>query len=760
NNIVSFCMGDSAMLDAGNPGNTYLWTPGGETTQTITVSSAGQYSVAVTNSNGCSGIVNTTVNVNPLPFPGFSANGGCAGQPVNFTDTTNVSVGAISQWSWDFGDPVHSYASSGAFLVTLTVTSDSGCTATFSQSINTATLPTANFTTGGSCLGMPIQFTDGSAGGTITQWNWNFGDGTTSLLQNPTHNFSSAGTYSVILTAITSNGCTDSKTKQVVIHNLPNANFSSNIVCQGFTTLFTDLSSDSTSGINSWSWNFGDGNSSLQSNPSHVYSQSGNFTTQLITTSSNGCADTIAHNVIVNSLPIANAGPDQALCQGQPVTLTASGGIVYLWSSGQSTASITVNPSATTTYIVTVTNNNGCKNTDAVTVGVGSVPIVILSDVFICTGNSAILNAGNPGSSYIWSTGETIQAISVSSAGNYSVMVTNTAGCTGVAQANVTVGGSGLTDNLNDVSLCPGQSATFNAGNPGNSFLWSTGSTSQSITAAATGIYTVTITDTSGCAASFAAALIINPFPVAGFSSSVSCLNDQTTFTNTSSISSGNIAANFWNFGDGSTSQLLNPIHNYTITGSFNVHLTVTSDMGCIDSITMPAHVYPVPASAFTAPDECLYISVSFADNSSVLNDSINSWSWNFGDNGSAGSQNVAHQYSNPGNYLVLLVVTTVNGCSDSATHTVIVHPVPDADFSAAPVCEDAPMIFSDSTIISSGTIASWNWKFGDNTTGIIQNPSHNYPAYGIYNASLIVTSNYGCTDTAIHNVTLLFYPS
>lgn len=764
NNIVSFCMGDSSLLDAGNPGNTYLWTPGGETTQIITVSVAGPYSVIITNPNGCSGIVNSTVIVNPLPSAGFAATGGCAGQPVNFMDTTSISLGSISQWSWDFGDgntslqqnPVHAYSSSGSYLVVLTVVSDSGCTSAFSQNINTAALPVANFSSAGVCMDMPVQFTDVSTGGNITSWGWNFGDGTTASTQNPQHSYTAPGTYSVTLTVYTSNGCTDSKIKQVIINSLPDADFTASTVCLGFTTSFTDLSSDSTGTINSWTWNFGDGNASSQLNPSHMYSQSGSFTVQLVVTSSYGCVDTVIHAVFVKSLPVANAGPDQSLCQGQPVTLTASGGSAYLWSSGQTTAGITVNPGSTTTYIVTVTGNNGCENTDTVTVGVGSVPVVTLNNVFMCTGNAAVLNAGNSGSSYSWSTGETTQSISVAAPGNYSVVVTNVAGCTGTAQANITVGGSGLINNLNNISTCPGQSVSFNAGNPGNIFLWSTGATSQAITINTAGIYTVTVTDTSGCAASFTANLTINPLPVAGFSSNPACLNDQTFFTNSSTVFGGNIIGYSWNFGDGGSSQQENPVHTYSATGNFIVTLMVTSGMGCTDSISMPVHVYAVPAAAFTAPDECMYNPIMFTDNSSVLNDSISGWAWNFGDGTTAGGQNISHQYNNPGTYQALLVVTTMNGCSDSLIHPIEVYPVPMAGFTAPPVCEINPVLFTDTSAVNTGIITSWNWNFGDNTSGVLQNPAHSY-AYGIYNAALIVTSDKGCTDTALQNI--MVYP-
>lgn len=767
-NIVSFCAGDSAVLDAGNPGNTYLWTPGGATTQSIIVYAAGAYSVVITNPNGCSGIVNSTVSVNPLPVTGFTAIGGCAGQPVNFSDTTNLSSGSISQWLWDFGDgnssllqnPVHAYSASGLYSVSLTVLSDSGCTDSFSQNINTAALPVADFTSSGLCPLTPATFNDASSGGSINSWNWNFGDGTSSILQNPLHAYSLPGTYLVTLNVTTVNGCSNSKTKQVTIHSLPDADFSSAAVCRGSNTPFTDLSSDSSGILNSWQWNFGDGTVSTQANPSHLYSQDGNYTVQLIVATSNGCFDTVAHNITVHALPNANAGPDQSICQGQPVMLNASGGTSYMWSTGQTFPSISVNPTATTSYILTVTNSNGCKNTDTVMVGVGSAPFVNLTDAFICAGNSVALNAGNQGSNFLWSTGETTQNISVSTAGNYSVTVTNNAGCTGSADATITVGGSGLSDNLNDVSVCPDQSVVFDAGNSGSVFLWTTGSTSQSITVYTPGIYSVTVTDTSGCAATFSALLTIDPLPVAGFSATHACLSSQTIFSNTSTIISGTISSYDWDFRDGDNSQIQNPVHTYTAQGNFNVSLTVTSDAGCIDSIILPVSVYASPVASFSAADACLYDAVVFSDNSSVSNDTITSWLWDFGDATSSVNQNTFHNYNDDGAFPVWLIVTTGNGCSDSVSQIVNIHPVPHAAFNGNPVCENLPVNFTDTSTINTGIISGWTWNFGDNTTSSLQSPSHNYPGYGLYSVSLITTSGLGCSDTATENITVFPLPT
>jgi len=199
----------------------------------------------------------------------------------------------------------------------------------------------------------------------------------------------------------------------------------------------------------------------------------------------------------------------------------------------------------------------------------------------VCAGFSTTLDAGNSGSTYSWSTGDNTQTISVTDSGNYSVVVTNSYGCSAMGSVHVSLAGASFT-NLTNNSICQGQTTTLNAGNPGCSYLWNTGATSQTITVNTAGTYYVTVTDANGCSATVVSNVTVNPIPVAAFSSAPACFGSANIFTDQSSISSGNISTYSWNFGDGFSSSTNNPTHIYSNSGTYNVVLTVTSAMGAV----------------------------------------------------------------------------------------------------------------------------------------------------------------------------------
>lgn len=908
---VSFCDGQSAVLNAGNPGNTYLWSPGGQTTQQITVNTSGSYSVIITDPNGCSGTIATTVNVFPLPQANFTPNDVCINQPINFVDISVVNGGTIVSWFWDFGDgtvsqqqnPTHNYGNNGSHTITLIVTSNNGCVDTITKTINVWPLPQANFSYSKDCEGEVVAFTDMSFTnfGNIVSWNWDFGDGSTSTLQNPSHQYLAPGTYTVTLTVTTAAGCTDTRPRILHIYPLPILSFtvSNTGVCLGNSISITNTSTTSNGAINNWLWNFGDGSTSNSFEPTHTYLNPGTFTITLIGTTSHGCSDTISQTVTIYALPTANAGSDQSICLGSSATLTASGGTSYVWSpggattasitvsptvtttyavlvtdsngctgtdsvrvtikslpvanagidqsvcngtsatltatggvsylwtpGGATTASITVNPTATTLYIVTVTgangctatdtvkvtilplpvanagpdkticngltttltasggttylwspsgattatiyvnptvntsysvlvtNANGCKNRDTVNVIVNPTPVVSLSPAFICTGNSVVLDAGNPGSTYLWTpNGETTQTITVSAAGTYEVIVTNSFGCQAAGSSIVTVGGTGIIGSLGNTAFCSGGSTTLNAGNAGSTYIWSTGATTQTINVNTSGTYTVTITDPTGCSSAFQAIVNVNPVPVAAFSVNPLCLGGVTNFTDLSTITSGNIISWSWNFGDGSVSASQNPSYQYTTAGTYSVTLQVTSGNGCTATATSSVVISPQPAVNFSNTTACFGTGTSFTDLSTIASGTISTWNWNFGDGSNSTIQNPVHIYSWPGTYTVTLIASSGNGCADTMTASVTVNPSPVADFASTAACKGTITDFTDHSSMLNGSITGYAWNFGDGNTSSLQNPSHLYATDGTFTATLIVTSDLGCTDTITHPV-------
>ncbi|NSW46427.1 MAG: PKD domain-containing protein, partial [Bacteroidales bacterium] len=303
----------------------------------------------------------------------------------------------------------------------------------------------------------------------------------------------------------------------------PIANFtgSPTTICAGQSVSFTDASLNSPS---SWSWSFPGGTpaTSTAQNPTVTYNTPGTYNVSLTVTNISGSdTKTITGYITVNAAPTAAITPASAsICAGGSTTLTASGGSNYNWSTGATTAAVTVNPASTTTYTVTVTNAAGCTVTANATVTVNALPTAAITpaSASICAGGSTTLTASG-GSSYNWSTGATTAAVTVNPASTttYTVTVTNAAGCTATANATVTVNAlptAAITPA--SASICAGGSTTLTASG-GSSYNWSTGATTAAVTVnpASTTTYTVTVTNAAGCTATANATVTVNALPTA-----------------------------------------------------------------------------------------------------------------------------------------------------------------------------------------------------------------------------------------------------
>ncbi len=241
------------------------------------------------------------------------------GYKVTFVDQSTTN-GTITSWSWNFGDgstsieqhPIHTYANPGTFTACLNITDDHGCTGHVCKHI-VINHPPARFCHAAFNTNQPdphqqtINFTDlSTSDGTIGTWNWDFGDGTNSSEQNPIHVYTKAGTYTVCLTITDDDGgCTSHICKQVVVHHPPSgichATFIFHQPDPNQTTIdFTDQStSDGT--IGTWLWDFGDGSTSSEQNPSHTYANPGTYTVCLIIRDDDGgCTSHFCHHVTVH----------------------------------------------------------------------------------------------------------------------------------------------------------------------------------------------------------------------------------------------------------------------------------------------------------------------------------------------------------------------------------------------------------------------------------------------------------------------------
>jgi gliding motility-associated-like protein len=385
---------------------------------------AGTYQVklVVKTNKGC--ISDTTtipvvVNVKPAAGFTFPANICLPAGATQFTNTTSISDGTLAQmgYVWNFGDatptstlvnPLHNYGAVGPFTVQMVATSNNGCRDTSTQSVNTIRpQPTAGFTNNAEvCLSDSLQFTDASNGngGNITGYNWDFGDGTTSIQANPKKQWTTPGTKTIKHWIVTDQGCnSDTLTKTIFVNRLPTPAFTfSAPQCEGKNIRFTDASIANDGTITTWNWNMGDGTTFNNANNipfDHSYTAVGTYNVSLSVTTNKGCTSNpplvkpvdVYHNPVVNySLPeICLNDPLAQFFDSSTIADGTQAQFTYLWTFGDPNANAG-NPNTSTVKNAThqyslaqnynmsleVTSNQGCKTKkDTVFTVNGATPV-------------------------------------------------------------------------------------------------------------------------------------------------------------------------------------------------------------------------------------------------------------------------------------------------------------------------------------------------------------------------------------------------
>lgn len=259
---------------------------------------------------------------------------------------------------------------------------------------------------------------------------------------------------------------------------------------------------------------------------------------------------------------------------------------------------------------------------------------------------------------------------------------------------------------------------------------------------------TLIVTSDSGCVSTLTDTIVVYCKPTATFSVNNVCTYQAATFTNTS-----NGAISFsWDFdyNTGTDNTSFAPTHFYQ-PGVYNVQLIANSTFGCADTIAHSVTIYSKPTAGFTSNSACLGSAINFSDLSTINGGTITGWSWDSGDGSPLNTtQASSHTYTTPGTFPAVLIATSDNGCKDTVTKNVKVHPLPNPLFSATNVCDGASMQFNNSsTIPSTDTLQSYSWNFGDNSPlNSNQNPSHLYSGAGAYTIKLQAVSNFGCKDS------------
>jgi PKD repeat protein len=330
-----------------------------------------------TSDKGCKDSLKQIIVISPKPKVGFTSASSCAQGATAFTNISTLSSGSMT-FTWDFGDggtstdknPAHVYPSAGSYNVTLTAVSDSGCKSSITQSVNVTAnpAPVVKFSAQDGCSAT-ISFTNESsvATGSITSYEWDFGDSKTSTDKDPAHAFSAPGSYIVTLKATTNNGCSNTFSKTVTVFPAPVASFAATGKCAGSDIGLQNNSTVSDGNITGYVWSFGDGDSSTDKIPLHTYAAAGIYTITLIVTSDKGCTHQVLKVININPLPSSGFS---YTAESRKLTFTADDGAQasYSWNFGDGGNAAVTNPvhtyAADGTYQITleVTSAAGCKS--------------------------------------------------------------------------------------------------------------------------------------------------------------------------------------------------------------------------------------------------------------------------------------------------------------------------------------------------------------------------------------------------------------
>jgi len=757
----------------------------------------------VTDVHGCKDSIQKNFVFDSLPEPHFIFDTVCQEFTTSFLNTSISHGSTNTNYFWKFGDgqtsslenPQHLYASSGVFTVTLKVTNLLGCSDSITQQIVVWQKPVANFSAPPVSFGVTSQFTDQTLPlNSATNWNWSFGDGGTSFIQNPIHLYSGSGNYSTTLIVSNIFGCIDTVVKTVIVYPLPQPQFTVQNGCQGDTTHFNNQSVSPGGIIVLQTWKFGDNTSSTQTNPNHIYSNAGTYQIWLIVKDINGSIDSIMHPVTIYPRPTAHFTSD-TVCYGnithlndlsQPALATIN---TWNWIFGDGGVSSQQNPNHTYTgeglfqTQLIISDTNSCKDTILYTVWVDSLPKPNFTALTVCFGDSTQFtststNGGYPITNYNWSFGDGNTSIIQNPAHKYLMyntyqvilQITNAKGCSNDTTKNVLVNKLPKPDFIADtacIGLPTHFTGIFNGSSPIQTWAWNFGdgtpvSNQQSPIHAydyASGIlqYNVNlhITDINGCSSDTLKTINIHPQPIANFTNDTACPGFATNFTNTSSglatITNWN-----WNFGNGSgISALQNPSYTYPSVSAittYSTRLIVKDTYGCFDTIQKPVYVYPSLNASFIGDTICSGDTVHFTDNSTSPFGTITNWNWDFG-NGTNSStiQNPVFNYPNvlfTTNFIPQLIVKDAHGCSDTATSPVLVKPLPVVNFINTSGCYGAQIQFVSQSYSNGAPLTSWSWNFAGTGTSTQQNPTHSFPIFGIFNTVLTVTDGNFCKNS------------
>lgn len=685
--------------------------------------------------NGCSAFYEDSVEIFAPPAAVLSATDYSAcNPPLSTTFSAAVTGTPPYTYSWDFGDgststlpsPSHTYTSSGNFNVSLTITDGQGCTATIAETnfiqVFPADVQFSTATTVG-CVGQPLDFINTSTPSSGT-WVWNFGDGSpVSGFFSPSHTYATPGTYTVSLLGSFGSGCSDNFTQTIVVQNPPTGDFTASTTedCQVPTTV--SFSSSPGPSVASYLWTFGDGSTSTAANPNHTYTAYGTYTVTLTMFDAAGCSIVVTKSNFISIQPL-DVGfvldPEDGCA---PLTIlfadTTSGPspiTTWFWTFGTGATATAASPSYTYTtpgcydVSLTVTSATGCTAT-------------LLEPNFAC--------AGSDNTAFFTVPDTSCPAVLVG------------VGAAGLDAVEVFVDGGLLTTipTPSDPMLIP------NIPN---------------------GLHDLTLVSyDNGCPDTLETSIFI----LAPIDSVINVIRDcanpyQVTFILQPSVADSSCGWE-WDLGDGTiVANVDTLVYTYATPGFYVLNIEVFCfDLGTCGTLAAGGITITDPVADFTPAIDfsCSYpVAINFEDNSTDgFNDDL-IYAWSFGDGGTSFVSGPTRNYTVPGEFVVSVVITDVNGCTDSHVDTVNISQL-QADLSWTALCSPLDVEITDATVAVGGAITSWSIDYGDGTSEIVVPPAslgtviHSYPTEGEFNVQLLVTNEFGCSDNVTVEVSNTF---
>jgi len=773
----TICAGSTLTLstiDAGQ-GGSYAWSGPGfnaavrsPVIANATTSNSGVYSVTVTSVAGCSVSASVQAQVNAVPTLTAGSN-----SPLCEGATLQLSAAGATSYSWSGpsfsstqqNPSINAVPVSGGGTYTVTGTT-AGCptTQTLSVIVNALPIATAN-ANGPLCAGQTLLLT--SSGGTSYSWS----GPRTSSVQNPTVSAVTTADGGVYTVTVTANNCSATASVQVQVNPVPAATASvqNSPLCTGQTLSLT------ASGGGSYSWTGSDGFASAQQNP--TYTPAAGPVTFTCQVTLNNCIGTATTNAQINPTPLLQLNTNAPVCEGQALSLTAGGATSYTWSgpSGftDQTSAPTINPSAVSnsgTYTVTGTTQ-GCSATATIQAQVNPLPAATASALNspLCAGQTLSLSATG-GGSYSWTGSDGFtsgQQNPTYTPGvgpvTFTCQVTLNS-CIATATTNAQINATPQLQLNTNAPVCEGQALNLMASGA-TSYTWSGPSGFTDYTSAPTinpssvsnsGTYTVT-GSAQGCSAT--ATIQAQVVQLAGIT-----INATQPVCEGSNLQLGATGGNSYSWsGPGAfQSSQQNPYINPVSISNAGVYTVTVQTAGCSQTRTIQVSVDPLPVATFTALERagCMEFCTAFSASVTPPTAAVN---WNFGNGATSTLQNPGQIcYPASGSYDVMLQLSTAT-CSNTIAQAgyITVYANPIADFTWSPL---SPTSLSDNNVdftdLSTGSVQSWSWNFGDPTgndnTSVLQDPSHVYNNSDVYPVKLQVSNAHGCTDEIVKKVKVM----